>query len=88
MRPFAPLSFVTLLVLASAVSAQNPVGIPSPVPTSTPQTPTPGPLPKDPGTDKQPTPADNKAAADSAKQKSDSLPSPGESLDPNTKMRS
>lgn len=91
MRPFAPLSLAALLFLAACVSAQTPVGIPGPVPSSTPvpaQTPTPGPLPKDPGTSTQPTPADNKAAADAAKAKSDSLPSPGESLDPNIKKGS
>ncbi len=94
MRRYAPLSLATLLSVALAASGQTPVGTPapvpstSPVPTSTPQTPTPGPLPKDPGTDTQPTAADNKAAAETAKQKSDSLPSPGESLDPNIKKGS
>ena len=91
MRPFAPLSLVALLSLAPCVTAQTPIGTPGPVPSSSPvptQTPTPGPLPKDPGTDKLPTPADNKAAADAAKQKTDSLPSPGESLDPNIKKGS
>ena len=91
MRPFAPLSFVALLSVASCTFAQTPVGTPGPVPSTSPvppQTPTPGPLPKDPGTDKQSTPADNKAAAEAAKQKTDSLPSPGESLDPNIKKGS
>ncbi len=91
MRPFAPLSLAALLSVASCSFAQTPVGTPGQVPSASPvpaQTPTPGPLPKDPGTDKQPTPADNKAAADAAKQKSDSLPSPGESLDPNIKKGS
>ena len=96
MRAYAPLSLATLLSVALVASGQTPVGTPtpapvpstSPVPASAPQTPTPGPLPKDPGTDTQPTAADNKAAADTAKQKSDSLPSPGESLDPNIKKGS
>ena len=91
MRPYAPLSLATLLAISLAVSGQTPVGTPMPLPSPTsapPQTPTPGPLPKDPGTDKQPTPADSKAASDAAKQKSDSLPSPGESLDPNIKKGS
>ena len=91
MRPFAPLSIAALLSVAPCVPAQTPTGTPGPVPSTSPvpaQTPTPGPIPKDPGTDKQPTPADNKAAADAAKQKSDSLPSPGESLDPNIKKGS
>ncbi len=51
-------------------------------------TPTPGPLPKDPGTAQQPTPADNKAATDTAKTKTDTLPSPGENLDPHIKKGS
>jgi len=57
-------------------------------PSQTPKTPTPGPLPKDPGTSTQPTPADNKAATDAAKGKTDSLPSPGENLDPHIKAGS
>ena len=100
--PLSLATLLSVGLLASAQTpvgtpAQAPAPVPStaPVPTSAPspqsppapQTPTPGPLPKDPGTDKQPTPADNKAAA-AAKQTSDALPSPGESLDPNIKKGS
>lgn len=91
MRPLATLSLAALFSTATFVCGQTPVGVPVPTtaPASThPQTPTPGPIPKDPGTDKQPSPADNKVATDTAKQKSDSLPSPGESLDPNIKKGS
>ena len=84
MRPIANLSLAALLSLPIVALAQTPSTIPptQPGPASTP---TPGPIPKDPGTDKQPTPAENKAAADTAKQKTDSLPSPGENLDPHIK---
>ena len=85
MRPAAALSLAALLTLSSASLAQTPTGVPAPAPFPTP---TPGPVPKDPGTDKQPTPAENKAATDAAKQKTDSLPSPGENLDPHIKAGS
>ncbi len=100
--PLSLATLLSVGLLASAQTpvgtpAQAPAPVPStaPVPTSAPspqsppapQTPTPGPLPKDPGTDKQPTQTDNKAAA-AAKQNSDALPSPGESLDPNIKKGS
>ncbi len=91
MRPFVPLSLAALLSVTPLVLSQTPTGPTTQVPGQTsapPQTPTPGPIPKDPGTDQQPTPADNKAATAAAKQKSDSLPSPGESLDPNIKRGS
>ena len=91
MRPSAPLSFAALLTMVPLLCGQAPTSPTTPVPnpaSASPQTPTPGPLPKDPGTDQQPTPADNKAASAAAKQKSDSLPSPGESLDPNIKKGS
>lgn len=79
MRSIAQLSLVAVLGLTTLGVAQQPAGRPSP---------TPSPIPTDPGTEKQPTPAENKAATDAAKQKSDSLPSPGESLDPHIKKGS
>ncbi len=91
MRSVAPLSLAAILLIVPFVSAQTQAGTPAPIPQSAPvpvQTPTPGPLPKDPGTETQPTPADNKAATAAAKQKTDSLPSPGESLDPHIKKGS
>ncbi len=90
MRSLPSLSLVALLVIVPVVGAQLTPGTPTQTPstTPTPTTPTPGPIPKDPGTDKQPSAKDNKAAADTAKQKTDSLPSPGESLDPNIKKGS
>ena len=96
MRLSAPLSFATLLSVGILAVGQTPVGTPAPVPSTSPiptsapspQTPTPGPLPKDPGTEKPPSPGNTKAAAAAAKQNSDSLPSPGESLDPNIKKGS
>ena len=87
MRPLSHLSLAALLCVTGTVLGQQPRATPSQAPSTIPPT-TPGPIPKDPGTDKQPTSADNKAAADVAKQKSDSLPSPGESLDPNIKKGS
>ena len=91
MRLLASLPLAAALTAPALVAQVAPAPIPNtPVPntqttTTTPQTPTPGPLPKDPGTDHQPTPADNKLAADSAKTKTDALPSPGENLDPHIK---
>ena len=87
MRPLSHLSLAALLCVTGTVFGQQPQATPGQAPSTIPPT-TPGPIPKDPGTDKQPTSADNKAAADVAKQKSDSLPSPGESLDPNIKKGS
>lgn len=88
MRSLPSLSLVALLGIVPVVGAQLTPGTPTQTPSTTPTTPTPGPIPKDPGTDKQPSAKDNKAAADTAKQKTDSLPSPGESLDPNIKKGS
>ena len=88
MRSLPSLSLVALLGFVPLVGAQLTPGTPTQTPSTTPTTPTPGPIPKDPGTDKQPSAKDNKAAADTAKQKTDSLPSPGESLDPNIKKGS
>ena len=94
MRLIAPFSLAGLMTISAAVFAQAPAGTPPATTPSTTTTPTtvptstPGPIPKDPGTDKQPTSADNKAAADTAKQKTDSLPSPGENLDPHIKKGS
>ena len=84
MRSLATLSLAAVLVsLGPASLAQQPTSVPPPI-----STPTPTPIPRDPGTEKQPTPAENKAATDTAKAKSDSLPSPGESLDPHIKKGS
>ena len=66
----------------------------SPAPTTTPTSNpagTPSPVPQDPDTKLPPTlpnPADNKAAAATAKAATDSLPSPGEALDPHIKKGS
>ena len=66
----------------------------SPAPTTTPTSNpagTPSPVPQDPDTKQPPTlpsAADNKAAAATAKAATDSLPSPGEALDPHIKKGS
>ncbi len=91
-----PLAAVLAFPIPAALAQVAPVPTtPQTVPPTTvpqtqgaPQTPTPGPIPKDPGTDKQPTSADNKKATDAAKAQTDSLPSPGENLDPHIKKGS
>ena len=77
MRHLAHLGLAAALTLSAGLFAQ---GIPAPT----------SPIPKDPGTSKPPTPAEDKAARDAValKNKSDSLPSPGESLDPHIKKGS
>ncbi len=82
MRPIAHLGLVAALSLTSAgplLAQRTPT--PPPIPTQAP------PVPKDPGT-AAPTPAENKAAKSAAAAKSDSLPSPGEDLDPHIKKGS
>ena len=80
------LSLAAILTLPAAAQVVTPVpGTPTapttPAPTQNPAG-TPKPLPKpDPST----TPADDRAAAASAKAKTDSLPSPGEALNPHIK---
>ncbi len=81
MRHFAHLGLATALTLSAGLLAQQPASDPNaipqvskePVPVSTP-----------------PTPAENKAARDEVakKQKTDSLPSPGQDLDPHIKKGS
>ncbi len=97
MRLLASLPLVVVLSGATpallAQLAPSPAPVPTtqtPASTTTPRTPTPGPIPKDPGTT-APTPADNKRAADAVKaqnSQTDSLPSPGENLDPHIKKGS
>ena len=80
MRLAAHLGLAAALILSPGLlSAQVPVQ-PAPLPTP--------PVPKDPGTSKPPTASEDKAAKDDAKAKSDSLPSPGEDLDPHIKVGS
>ena len=76
MRTVTHLGLAVILSLSTLAYAQEPTTTTVPVET---------PLPKTPDTSKQPTPADNKAAADTAKAKTDSLPSPGEALKTNIK---
>jgi predicted Zn-dependent protease len=76
MRTVTHLGLAVILSLSTLAYAQEPTTTTIPVET---------PLPKTPDTSKQPTPADNKAAADTAKAKTDSLPSPGEALKTNIK---
>ncbi len=87
MRFAAHLSLAATLVLSPTLFAQT-----TPIPASTPNPAgTPSPVPQDPDTKQPPTlpaPADNKAAAATAKAATDSLPSPGEALDPHIKKGS
>ncbi len=80
MRRLAHLGLAATLSLSAGLFAQ---GIPKPTP------PVP-PISKDPGTSTPPTAADDKAARDivAKKNKTDSLPSPGENLDPHIKKGS
>ncbi len=99
MRHLPYLGLAALLAIPAASFCQNvPAAAPAPAvqdpqtPTVPAQTPnpagTPAPVPTDkPGTP-EPTKAEDKAAAAKAKAKTDSLPSPGESLDPNIKKGS
>ena len=77
MRMVTHVGLAAILSLSTLAYAQEPTNVPVETP-----------LPKTPDTSKQPTPADNKAAADTAKAKTDSLPSPGEALKPNIKAGS
>ena len=96
MRPVAQLGLAALIVLSTAAYSQTQT-TPAPQPTPTTQTPTTTqppstvpvetPLPKSPDTTR-PTPADEKAAAATASKKADSLPQPGENLDPHIKKGS
>ncbi len=87
MRFAAHLGLAATLVLSPTLFAQT-----TPIPASTPNPAgTPSPVPQDPDTKQPPTlpaPADNKAAAATAKAATDSLPSPGEALDPHIKKGS
>jgi predicted Zn-dependent protease len=73
MRPATHLALATLLILSTAAFAQTPGKVP-----------TESPIPGKPTA----TPAESKAAAAVAASKTDSLPSPGEDLDPNIKKGS
>lgn len=82
MRTVANIGLATILTLSTAAFAQTQTPAPaSPVPAETP-------LPKTPDNQKPPTPAELKAAKDKAAAESDSLPSPGEALDPHIKAGS
>ncbi len=74
MRTVTHLGLAAILSLSTLAYAQEPTNVPVETP-----------LPKTPDTSKQPTPTENKAAADTAKAKTDSLPSPGEALKTNIK---
>ncbi|HEY6412603.1 MAG TPA: M48 family metallopeptidase [Edaphobacter sp.] len=74
MRTVTHLGLAVILSLSTLAFAQEPTNIPVETP-----------LPKTPDTSKQPTPAENKAATATAKAKTDSLPSPGEALNPHIK---
>jgi beta-barrel assembly-enhancing protease len=74
MRTVTHLGLAAILSLSTLAYTQEPTNIPVETP-----------LPKTPDTSKQPTPAENKAATDTAKAKTDSLPSPGEALKTNIK---
>ncbi len=84
MRHLQHLGLAATLSLATTglLAQQTPTPAPSPIPTQAP------PVPKDPGTTTPPTPADIKSAKSTAAAKSDSLPSPGEALDPKIKKGS
>jgi predicted Zn-dependent protease len=80
MRFVAQLGLAVLFALSTLSYAQAPAQAPGNVPAETP-------LPKTPDTDK-PTPAEIKDAKAKVAAKSDSLPSPGEALDPHIKKGS
>ena len=93
----AHLGLAALLTLPAGLLAQttSPTAPQNPTttPTATPSGPTPSPVPAPPGSAQPPsapTPAEDKAARDevASKNKSDSLPSPGENLDPHIKKGS
>lgn len=95
MRPAAQLGLATLIALSVAAYAQTQT-TPTPMPGPTSQTPTAqppssvpteSPLPKSPDTT-NPSSTDEKAAAATASKKTDSLPQPGENLDPHIKKGS
>ncbi len=101
MRFPAHLGLAATLAVSTPVFAQTtpaptttPAPSAAPAPTSAPTSNpagTPSPVPRDPDTKQPPTlpnPADNKAAAATAKSATDSLPSPGEALDPHIKKGS
>ena len=75
MRPVTHLGLAALIALSTLAYSQEPTNIPVETP-----------LPKIPDTSKQPTSEENKTAT--AKAKTDSLPSPGEALDPHIKKGS
>ena len=77
MRHLAHLGLAAALTLSTGLFAQN---LPKPT----------APVPQEPSTSTPPTPAEEKAARDAVakKQKTDSLPSPGENLDPHIKKGS
>src|SRR6266851_6434972 len=77
MRPVTHLGLAALIAISTLSFAQAPANVPAETP-----------LPRTPDTSKQPTPEENKAAAATAKAKTDSLPSPGENLDPHIKKGS
>jgi predicted Zn-dependent protease len=77
MRFVAQLSLATLFTLSTLSYAQTPGNTPAEKP-----------LPKTTDKDKAPTEAELKAAKDKVAAKSDSLPSPGEALDPHIKAGS
>jgi predicted Zn-dependent protease len=77
MRPVTHLGLAALIAISTLSYAQAPANVPVETP-----------LPRTPDTKKQPTPEENKAAAAIAKAKTDSLPSPGENLDPHIKKGS
>ena len=83
MPRLSKLGLAALLAIPFAAYAQTTTPT-TPVPSTTPQNPSgaPAPLPKpDPST----TPADAKIAANNAKKQTDSIPSPGEALNPHIK---
>src|SRR5260370_2032042 len=77
MRPVTHLGLAALIAISTLSYAQAPANVPVETP-----------LPRTPDTKKQPTPEENKAAAATAKAKTDSLPPPGEALDPHIKQGS
>lgn len=96
MRP-VQLSLATLIMFSAAAYAQTQTTTPAPqqTPASQPSTtqppanvPVETPLPKSPDTSKLPTPEENKAATNAASKKADTLPQPGENLDPHIKKGS
>jgi beta-barrel assembly-enhancing protease len=84
MRSATHLGLAAVLTLSTICFAQN-----SPQPSSTPPAPqTPPGQSKPVPSDTKTTPEDNKAAKEEASKKADSLPSPGEALDPHIKAGS